>query len=112
MSFIPTTKVDLEAPTVTQDAYGDDVDAWTAVEEALPAAYAQRRKRVWDPVERRAETVVWGEFLLPSRLEVAEGHRLRDQTSGLTHHVRHVHRPQNIVAPGAFLRVEVTAPEA
>lgn len=111
MSFVPTTKMDLEEATSTEDSYGDDVETWTLVEAGLPAAYAERRTRLWDPVEQRAETTHWGEALLPSRVAVKAGQRLRDQTSGLVHHVRHVHRPQNVVAPGAFLRVEVTAPE-
>ena len=111
MSFVPTTKMDLEEPTTTTDAYGDEVESWDLVEGDLPAAYAERRTRLWDPVEQRAEATHWGEALLPSRVDVRKGHRLKDQTSGLIHHVRHVHRPQNVVAPGAFLRVEVTAPE-
>ena len=112
MSFVPTTKMDLEEPSTTEDSFGDDVETWAAVEAGFFASYAERRKRVWDPVERRAETIVWGEVLLPARLDVKEGQRLKDHRSGLVHHVRHVHRPQSAVAPGALLRVEVTAPGA
>jgi hypothetical protein len=111
VTFQPTTTVDVQAPASTAvDGFGDPVEGWTPVADNQPAAYAERRKRVWDPVTSRAGTVTWGEALLPAHVQVAVGHRLLDRTSGRVHHVTHVQRPQNLVIPGGFLRVELEDP--
>ena len=109
MTFRATTTVLVESATLSTDDYGDETETWAAVTGApVPAAFAERSKKVYDPASGRLGSLTYGEALLPASLAVTEGMRLTDQTSGEVHHVTHVHRPQNLIYPGGFLRVETT----
>lgn len=111
--FFPTTTMTVERSVVAQDGWGDDTHTWAPIDGGtrVSAAYAERRKHVYDPASGRAGTVTWGEALLPVHLEVVEGDRLLDHTSGEYHHITHVQRPQNIAFPGSMLRVETNDPD-
>lgn len=112
MTFMPTTTMAVESATSGTDDYGDPTEAWTEVAGSpVRAAFAERRKKVYDPASGRSGTLTYGEALLPAALQVTEGMRLTDLTTGEVHHVTHVHRPQNLVMPGAFLRVETEDPD-
>ena len=107
MSFLATTRVDVEVPAIAEDSYGDAVGSWAALHTDVRAAITERRKRVWNPTDSRVATVVWYEALLPGALEIPDGARLSDPYTGARYHVTHVRPLASIAFPGATQRVEL-----
>lgn len=106
-TFAPTTVFQLQKPTVGQDEYGDPENSYATETPDVPATIAERRRRFWDPTSGREETITHHEALIPGHVHVRAGYRVLEPSTGRTLHVVHVHRPQNIVFPGAVARLEL-----
>lgn len=110
VSFFPTTRVDVETVTESEDSYGDAVGSWSALHANVRATITERRRRVWNPTDSRAATIVWYEGLLPGELEVPVGSRLRDRSTGVLYHVTSTRLMHSLAFPGATQRVELEVP--
>lgn len=102
-AFIPNTLVTiLDSPDGTTDAdyLGDEVADDVVVAEHLPAFWAQKDQRTWDPVAGR-QTIIRG-YLVKLRpgTEITENQRVRNERTGEVGQVNQINRRANVDLAG------------
>jgi hypothetical protein len=80
----------------TTDAYGDPVDADTAIRARIPIALAVTNRRVWVPAEQRHTRVSEITGRVGWNVDIREEDRLRDTKSGSIYLVEAVTRPPRV----------------
>jgi len=91
-AFIPNCYVSILDTAITQDANGDDKQNAVVVPgaERLPAFWAQKDQRTFDPVSGRWSVIRGYRVRLRPGTVVTESQRLRRESDGLTAQVNRV----------------------
>lgn len=91
-AFIPNTVVTFFDPATTEDARGDIVESDTPVAEGVPAFWAQKDQRTWDPVTQRRTVIRGFRVRLRPGTAVTEHQRLRNERTGEVGYARDIDR--------------------
>jgi hypothetical protein len=89
-AFIPNTRVTVLDTGVVKDDLGDEAENWVAAAEHLPAFWAQKDERTWDPVQQRVTILRGYLVVLRPGTSVTEAQRLRNERTGEIGQVRTV----------------------
>ena len=111
MTFYPTTHVTILEPEVTEDALGDEVDTYRAVQTGVGIALQERSRRMWDPQSSRMTIVRYYEALVPAGANLQAGSRLIETSTGVYFHVQHVETPRSFTGMPP-IRAELKVVEA
>lgn len=106
--FAASGTVTIESPSSVKDEYDDDKESWTKKEAGVVSHIAERSRTTFDQTNGRWLTVRYYEALLPGRSYVDRGWRIQDEQTQEYFQVDHVHKPRNIVYPGAVVYVEMS----
>ncbi len=90
--FIPNTTVTFLETATTTDARGDTVESDTAVSTGVPAFWAQKDQRTWDPVTQRRTVIRGFRVRLRPGTAVTEHQRLRNERTEEIGYVRDIDR--------------------
>lgn len=99
MMVFPTTTLDWYSgqENTEVDEYGDEQEGTTPRCRALPASVVEDGQQRFAPADLRAELVEQFTIRLHGTVDVREGDRLVDNTTGATYQVHGVSKPQGMV---------------
>lgn len=99
-AYIPNTLVTILDTGTTDDYLGDEVADAVVVAEHLPAFWAQKDQRTYDPVAGRV-TIIRG-YLVKLRpgTAVTENQRVRNERTGEIGQVNRINRRANVELAG------------
>lgn len=89
-AFIPNCRVTILDTAITQDERGDDQPNDVPVAEHLPAFWAQKDQRTFDPTSGRWSVIKGYRIKLRPGTVITETHRIRREGDGLTAQVNRV----------------------
>lgn len=90
-AFIPNTTVTiLDTGTTVDPTYGDPVANDVPVATGLPAFWAEKDQRTWDPNSQRATIIEGYRVKLRPGTTLTEQHRLRNERTGAIGRVNRV----------------------